>query len=419
MCSAVSPLRLLCLPSPLPVSRPDRSTHLAERRAPSGMRALRCGGGLHDSSGDAVRRGCCVIHPSARDCSDRIARLRSRLHPRRAQRWTAKADSCAGLRCAERCSPQLARSLSSLRRTPPPHPAACAAHLSPMAHLRRVADYWSKLAKQQGSGKKAGHKGSGRASSTCEPPVPHPLTPPCLPHPALPVLAVCVFVSYPARSVFKLKELDAKYRLFRDGDRVLDLGCSPGSWTQYAAERVGGRGFVLGLDTQPLPLTLPLPPHVSVLRQDAFRWDPHPSFRGAFDIVLSDMAPSTTGIKSLDVSASHALCTQALDLSLRVLNPSGRGGVLVLKAFQGAGFPELLKRVQKHFVKTNTIKPEATRGESVETFIVAQGRRKGDTEGTGGGKRTKATPAGQQQPPQTPPTSNSGSSSSSAGPSSR
>lgn len=246
------------------------------------------------------------------------------------------------------------------------------------------------------------------------------------------LLCCCCSSSYPARSVFKLKEIDYKYRLFREGDRVLDLGCSPGSWTQYSAERVGPKGFVLGMDTQPLPLTLPLPPHVSILRQDVFAWDPHPSFHGVFDVVLSDMAPSTTGIKHIDVAASHALCNQTLDLSLRILKPSGgasgagRGGVLVMKAFQGTGYGELLARVQRHFGKIQTIKPEATRGESVETFIVAQQRRRGTASGDkrdsaqtkGAAVATTASPAAaaaeQQPPPRAPATSTSGPSSSSA-----
>jgi len=193
-----------------------------------------------------------------------------------------------------------------------------------MAHRRGVADYWSRLARQQG---------------------------------------------YPARSVFKLKELDYKFRLFRPGYRVLDLGCSPGSWTMFAAEKIGHNGFVLGLDLQPLPNSIPLPSHVTLLRQDVLQWKPHPSCHGSFDVVLSDMAPSTSGIKLLDANASHELCEQAIQIAQTVLKPHG---TLVMKVFHGSGFAPVLKRVQSCFGQTHTVKPASTRGESVETFIVGR-----------------------------------------------
>jgi 23S rRNA (uridine2552-2'-O)-methyltransferase len=196
-----------------------------------------------------------------------------------------------------------------------------------MAHRRGVADYWGKLAKQQG---------------------------------------------YPARSVFKLKELDYRFRLFRPGARVLDLGCSPGSWSQFAAESVGPRGFVLGLDLQPLPLTLPLPPHVTILRQDVLAWKPHASFDHSFDVLLSDMAPATSGIRSVDAAGSAELCEAALGLARKVLKPQGS---LVMKIFHGPSFAPLLKQVQSEFLNTHTIKPEAARSESMETFIVAQRKK--------------------------------------------
>lgn len=195
-----------------------------------------------------------------------------------------------------------------------------------MSH-RRMADYWSKLAKQQG---------------------------------------------YPARSVFKLKEIDHRFHLLRPGARVLDLGCSPGSWSQFAAERVGPQGFVLGLDLQPLPWALPLPPHVTILRQDVLHWKPHASFNNSFDVLLSDMAPSTSGIGSVDAAASAELCEAALGLAQQVLKPNGS---LVMKIFHGSSFAPLLRQVQQGFLSTKTIKPEATRGESIETFIVAQRKR--------------------------------------------
>jgi len=94
-----------------------------------------------------------------------------------------------------------------------------------------------------------------------------------------------------------------------------------------------------------------------------------PSCHGSFDVVLSDMAPSTSGIKLLDANASHELCEQAIQIAQTVLKPHG---TLVMKVFHGSGFAPVLKRVQSCFGQTHTVKPASTRGESVETFIVGR-----------------------------------------------
>src|SRR5687768_5337254 len=96
----------------------------------------------------------------------------------------------------------------------------------------------------------------------------------------------------PARSVYKLEEIDGRWRLLRRGDRVLDLGCAPGSWMQYAAERVGPGGRVVGYDLA--PVTIRLPPQAEAHVADVFALDPA-GLGGPFDVVVSDMAPSTMG----------------------------------------------------------------------------------------------------------------------------
>jgi 23S rRNA (uridine2552-2'-O)-methyltransferase len=98
---------------------------------------------------------------------------------------------------------------------------------------------------------------------------------------------------FPARSVFKLEELDKKFKFLRRGQRVLDLGCSPGSWTQYAAEVVGPSGSVLGLDLTPINRTWP--PHVQTLQADIFKWQPDAAMKSSFDVLLSDMMANTSG----------------------------------------------------------------------------------------------------------------------------
>jgi 23S rRNA (uridine2552-2'-O)-methyltransferase len=98
---------------------------------------------------------------------------------------------------------------------------------------------------------------------------------------------------FPARSVFKLEEIQAKYKILARGQRVLDLGCSPGSWTQKAADIVGPLGSVLGIDLT--PVTTAWPPHVRTLEADIFKWQPEPAMRGTYDVLMSDMMSNTTG----------------------------------------------------------------------------------------------------------------------------
>ena len=140
---------------------------------------------------------------------------------------------------------------------------------------------------------------------------------------------------YPARSVYKLKEIQKKYRLIRKGDRVLDLGCSPGSWLAYAAELTGESGLVVGVDIK--PVSVQLPAHVTVYKGDVLApGDALMDMLGErFHSVISDMAPNTTGNKDVDAARSFRLCEAALTLSHKVLVPNGS---FVCKIFHGADF---------------------------------------------------------------------------------
>jgi 23S rRNA (uridine2552-2'-O)-methyltransferase len=176
---------------------------------------------------------------------------------------------------------------------------------------------------------------------------------------------------YAARSVYKLQEIDAKVGLLRRGARVLDLGAYPGSWTAFAAERVQSEGKVLGLDLTKFRGVLP--PYAEIRQADAFEIDPAelggPS---SFDVVMSDMAPSTTGHRFTDQTRSFQLFMRALDVASAVLAP---GGSFVAKIFQGGEFPEAKKAVQERFEKVRIVRPQATRTESYELFVVGQGFR--------------------------------------------
>jgi len=175
---------------------------------------------------------------------------------------------------------------------------------------------------------------------------------------------------YQARSVYKLEEIDRRVRLFRQGQRVLDLGAHPGSWTQYAAQKVGPKGYVLGIDLTPTEIALPA--NAEIRCGDAFELSSEDLGQEAFDVVMSDMAPATSGQKHLDQYRSHELAMRALEVARAMLKP---GGTFVAKIFQGPDFPEARKSVAEAFDKVRIIRPKATRTESYEVFLVGLGRK--------------------------------------------
>ncbi|HEY8925542.1 MAG TPA: RlmE family RNA methyltransferase [Polyangia bacterium] len=174
---------------------------------------------------------------------------------------------------------------------------------------------------------------------------------------------------FAARSVYKLDEIDRRARLLRAGDRVLDLGCCPGSWLQYAAGVVGPHGRVVGIDRNPLPRGVA---GVRAMVGDIFT-TPDAELLGdlkAFDVVLSDMAPDTTGVRSVDQARSAALFEEALTRAERLLAP---GGAFVGKLFQGPDFETIRKRMAARFSDVKIIKPESSRAQSFEIFLVGKG----------------------------------------------
>ncbi|MET0391337.1 MAG: RlmE family RNA methyltransferase [Polyangiales bacterium] len=176
---------------------------------------------------------------------------------------------------------------------------------------------------------------------------------------------------YPARSVYKLQEIDRRVQLLRRGQRVLDLGASPGSWTLYAAERVGRDGKVLGIDLNPARVALP--PQVAFQALDVFKFDPLAEFGpAAFDLVMSDMAPHTSGQKHRDQFGSYELYMRALEIAGQVLAP---GGAFVGKIFQGAELEQARAATRAQFQQVKIIKPEASRSESFEIFLVGLGAK--------------------------------------------
>lgn len=174
---------------------------------------------------------------------------------------------------------------------------------------------------------------------------------------------------FPARSVYKLEEIDRRMRLLRRGMRVLDLGAAPGSWTLYAAQKVDREGKVVAIDLKPHEGAMPA--NVDFRVADVREVDAE-SLGGQFDLVLSDMAPKTSGMRDADQYRSFELFCTAVDVAERVLVP---GGAFVGKIFQGAEFEDARARLREVFAKEKIIRPKATRDESYELFLCGLDRR--------------------------------------------
>ena len=187
-----------------------------------------------------------------------------------------------------------------------------------------------------------------------------------------PYVAAAKEMGYRSRAAFKLLQLDEKYKILKRGQKVLDLGAAPGGWTQVAIEKIG-KNNVIGIDILPMD---PIDGAIILLgdmRDDASIEKIVELSSGGIDVVLSDMAPSATGDSSTDHLRVVALAEIALDTAIRVLKP---GGSFTCKFWQGGAEGELRQLLQKHFAKVRYYKPESSRKESAEMFLVAEGFRK-------------------------------------------
>jgi 23S rRNA (uridine2552-2'-O)-methyltransferase len=172
-----------------------------------------------------------------------------------------------------------------------------------------------------------------------------------------------------ARAVYKLGEIDDKHDLFTPGMRVLDLGCSPGSWLQYARTKVGREGVLVGLDRNAqaggtsgarVEVGDVLTMDIKQLLGDLTN----------FDVVLSDMAPDTSGVRSMDQARSEALFERALEIARLTLTP---GGNFVGKLFMGPDFKKLCDEVRLSFVSAKMQKPDSSRQQSIEHYVIGKG----------------------------------------------
>ena len=173
-----------------------------------------------------------------------------------------------------------------------------------------------------------------------------------------------------ARSVYKLEEIQQKHRLINRGDKILDLGCAPGSWLLYAAKLTGDRGRVVGVDLKPVKIQAA--PNIEIINGDVFALGAG-VLGNDFNVVISDMAPATTGHKAVDAARSAGLCEAALAIAQSVMLP---GGSFVCKIFQGPDFNQFVDSVRAGFDKQKIFKPRSSRKASKEIFVIGLGFKK-------------------------------------------
>lgn len=175
-----------------------------------------------------------------------------------------------------------------------------------------------------------------------------------------------------ARSAYKLQEMQKRFKIIKRGDKILDLGCAPGAWSQVALPLVGREGKIVGIDLEAIDLSK-FTPQLRFIHGDAFKLTPEALPEAPFDCVLSDMAPKTSGIKVRDQAASVELCMKAIELADSVLRP---GGTIILKMLEGEDSQDVTKAVQARFEVTKLHRPESTRTQSSEIFVIGTKFRK-------------------------------------------
>lgn len=177
--------------------------------------------------------------------------------------------------------------------------------------------------------------------------------------------------AYRSRAAIKLSQIDRDYSLFREGDTVVDLGASPGGWSQIARERVGPKGRVLAVDFAPLQAI----EGVEFVRGDFTSSNVRARLFEALgrpaDVVLSDMAPHLSGQRAYDDARTLELARAALWFAVRALRP---GGDFLVKVFQGEEYPAFLAEVAGHFEAAKGVKPRASTPTSREIYVLARGR---------------------------------------------
>lgn len=178
---------------------------------------------------------------------------------------------------------------------------------------------------------------------------------------------------YRSRAAWKIAQIDDKFNILKPNARVVDLGAAPGGWTQVAVQRIGRAGTVVAVDIVEME-SVPGAEFLQLdMREEEGAMELKKFLGAPVDVLLSDMAASATGHRGTDRMRAEALCEVAHELARELLAP---GGVLVVKAFHGGGESDLMNAMKMDFTKVRTFKPDASRADSAETYIVATGFRR-------------------------------------------
>ena len=173
---------------------------------------------------------------------------------------------------------------------------------------------------------------------------------------------------YRSRAVFKLKEIDEKYKILKNGISLIDLGAAPGSWSQYAAKKIKN-GKILSIDTQHIEKIENTFQIMGDFTDTNYQNKIKNYFKNKVDVILSDMAANTTGNKYVDSISTGELCISAMEFSKEILNSKG---IFVSKIFMGASFNDIVKEAKNTFKEIRIYKPQASRKESKENFIICK-----------------------------------------------
>lgn len=171
---------------------------------------------------------------------------------------------------------------------------------------------------------------------------------------------------YAARSVYKLMEIQDKFSLFKKGHKILDLGCAPGSWSQYASSLIGEKGLLIGIDFKEIKVN---PANAVFIKGNFLKDHTKDKLKEyvPFDGIISDMAPDTSGDKLIDCYSSSDLVEDALEFSYKYLK---KGGFFIAKIFQGGNEKKIMDEVKMAFKTAKWFKPKSSRKKSVELFII-------------------------------------------------
>ena len=178
---------------------------------------------------------------------------------------------------------------------------------------------------------------------------------------------------YPARSVYKLQEIQSKFKVLPVEGNILDIGAAPGSWSLYVSRTLKNRSRITSVDLKPLWQGIRIK-GMTFFQMDAFSEEflVEAEKKGPFDTVISDAAPATTGNRTVDTGRSFTLASKVIETADKLLKP---GGNLVVKIFQGGDEQKLLSLVKKGYNSAKLFKPKASRKESFEIFIIGKGKR--------------------------------------------